>query len=598
MEAARRANGVCAWTGYAANLFAAAIIHLAVFGPSTVAAEELRPSPEAASGLERKTLAIAHKHMIVAAHPRAADAGLEILRAGGSAVDAAIATQLVLGLVEPQSSGIGGGAFLVLSDATGNHVTTFDGRETAPAAALPDRFLRDGKPMEFEQAVRSGLSVGVPGVLKMLALAHARYGKLPWPRLFDPAIKLAQSGFHVSPRLNALLKADKAENFASAARSYFYDDAGAARPVGYLLKNPEYARTLITIAQDGASAFYGGPIAQSIVAAVAAAPIVKGDLAMADLSAYSAVERAPVCITYRGQRICGMPPPSSGGVAVLQTLALIEPFKEVQGAAANLSASALHVIAEAEKLAFADRNRYIADPAFVEVPAGLLDEAYLNERRRLIDPARAMDRAQPGLPPGLAKKGYGEDATHEASGTTQISIVDDDGYALSMTTTVESAFGSHLWASGFLLNNQLTDFSLQPADKDGVVAANAVGPGKRPRSSMAPTIVFDADGRPAIVTGSPGGSKIILYVVKTLIGLLDWKLDAVSAAALANFGSENGPFQYEFGKDTLGPAFDVTSFGQTITGVSMTSGIATIVRKDGHLEGGADPRREGMALGD
>ena len=576
---------------------AASVLAAAVISIRPAQSEQPRPPPEAATGLASKPLVVAKKHMIVAAHPLAAEAGLEILRAGGSAVDAAIATQLVLGLVEPQSSGIGGGAFLVFSDAAGKLVT-YDGRETAPAAARPDRFLRDGKPMPFESAVLSGLSVGTPGVLNMLALAHAQHGRLAWATLFGPAIRVAENGFNVSPRLNALLNADKAENFAPAARAYFYDAAGAPRPVGYLLKNPEYARTLQALARDGAAAFYAGEIAQSIVRAVAEAPTIKGDLALQDLGAYSAKVREPVCVAYRTRRVCGMGPPSSGGIAVGQTLKLIEAFPKVHGAQSKLSPSALHVIAEAEKLAFADRNRYIADPDFVEMPDGLLDENYLAARAKLIDEAKAMERAEPGLPPGLAKKGYGIDTTHEVPGTSQISIIDDDGNALSMTTTVESAFGSHLWASGFLLNNQLTDFAFTPIDKDGRAVANAVAPGKRPRSSMAPTIVLDASGRPEMVTGSPGGSKIILYVIKTLVGLLDWGLDAQSSAALANFGSESGPFQYEFTADALGPAFSVTQFGQVVTGVTMTSGVATIVRKDGVLQGGADPRREGVALGD
>jgi gamma-glutamyltranspeptidase/glutathione hydrolase len=561
-------------------------------------AQDNRPPPEAASGTIAKTLVTASRHMIVAAEPLAAEAGRDILRKGGSAIDAAIATELVLGLVEPQSSGLGGGAFLVYWDAKSHRLATFDGRETAPAAAKPDRFLRDGKPMAFEDAVLSGLSVGVPGVLRMLAAAHERYGKLPWASLFGPAIKLAEDGFPVSPRLSVLLQRDKPENFAPAARAYFYDAAGHPPAAGTLIKNPEYAATLKVIAEKGAAGLYGGPIAEAIVRAVGSAASIPGDMTTADLAGYVAKERDPICVSYRARQVCGMGPPSSGEITVGAVLKLIEPFPEVQGAAAKMSPQALHIIAEAEKLAFADRNRYIADPDRVAVPSGLTDAGYLAERRRLIDPLRAMDKAEPGLPPGLAKKTFGVDATHEVPGTTQVSIIDDDGNALSMTATIESAFGSHLWAAGFLLNNELTDFSFEPVDAQGNAVANAVAGGKRPRSSMAPTIVLDAKGTPEIVTGSPGGSQIILYVDKTLVAMLDWGLDAQQAATLPNFGSVGGPFLMDYSKEYAWPTFQLTSYGHVVKSTVMTSGVNTIMRRDGRLEGGADPRREGVALGD
>jgi len=569
-----------------------------ILSASSALAQETRPPPEPASGTKAKSLVVGERQMVVAAEPLAAEAGREILRMGGSAMDAAIATELVLGLVEPQSSGLGGGAFLVYWDAQSRALAAYDGRETAPASAKPDRFIRDGKPMPFETAVRSGLSVGVPGLVRMLELAHKRHGKLPWAALFAPAIKLAEEGFPISPRLGALLGASKAGDFSAAARVYFFDENDKPRLAGQMLKNASYAATLKAIAENGADAFYAGPIAGAVVKSVGESSSIPGDMTAADLSGYSAKERDPVCVGYRRRQVCGIGAPSSGEITVGAVLKMIEPFPQIEGAAALMSAPALHVIAEAEKLAFADRNRYVADPDFVSIPSGLMDDAYLAERRKLIDPEKAMDKAEPGLPPGLAKKTFGIDFTHEVPGTTQISIIDADGNALSMTATIESAFGSHLWAAGFLLNNELTDFSFIPADETGAVVANAVAGGKRPRSSMAPTIVLDPQGTPEIVTGSPGGSQIILYVVKTLVGILDWGLNAQQAAALPNFGSQGGPFLIEYAPYFVWPAFDLTAYGHVIGNRTMTSGIHTIVRKDGRLEGGADPRREGVALAD
>ena len=565
---------------------------------SAAVAQESRPPPEAASGTTPKSLVVADRHMVVAAEPLAAEAGREILRQGGSAADAAIATELVLGLVEPQSSGLGGGAFLVYWDAKTRSLATFDGREAAPAAAKPDRFMRNGKPMPFETAVLSGLSVGVPGLLRTLEAVHKKYGKLPWASLFAPAIKLAENGFPVSPRLNVLLKESRAEKFSPAAQAYFFDENGKPPEQGELLKNPRYAETLKAIAERGADAFYSGPIADAIVKAVGQASSIPGDLTHADLSGYVAKERDPICVEYRSRQVCGMGPPSSGELSVGTVLKLIEPFPQVQGATALMAPPALHIIAEAEKLAFADRNRYIADPDYIAVPSGLTDDKYLAERRRLISLTKSMEKAEPGLPPGLAKKTFGKDFTNEVPGTTQVSIIDDDGNALSMTATIESAFGSHLWAAGFLLNNELTDFSFRPVDDHGLAVANAVAGGKRPRSSMAPTIVLDSQGAPEIVTGSPGGSQIILYVVKSLVAMLDWGLDPQQAAALPNFGSQGGPFLIEYSPTYVWPAFELTSYGHAITNMTMTSGVHTIMRKNGRLEGGADPRREGVALGD
>jgi gamma-glutamyltranspeptidase / glutathione hydrolase len=570
---------------------------LALWTSAAFALETTR-APEAPTGETAKTLAVATKHMIVAANPMAAEAGREILRQGGSAVDAAIATQLVLGLVEPQSSGLGGGAFVVTWDSASKQVQTYDGRETAPASAKPDRFLREGKPMDFADAVHSGLSVGVPGVSRVLELMHAKHGKLTWAKLFEPAIKLAENGFPLTERTHRLLALEKSERFPPQARDYFYDAGGQPKAAGTLIKNPDYAATLKALAAGGAKVFYEGQIADAMVAAVAGAPIAIGDLTLTDLAGYQAKERPPLCVAYRLRKICGMGPPSSGALAVAQTLKLIEPFAEVQGEAARMSAPALHVIGEAEKLAYADRNRYIADPDVVPQPGGLLDAAYLNERRKLINAALPMAKPQAGLPPGLAKRTFGEDQTHEAAGTSHISIVDDNGNAVSMTTTIESAFGSHLWAAGFLLNNQLTDFSFLPADSAGMSIANAVAGGKRPRSSMAPTLFFDDKGALEGVTGSPGGSRIILFVIKALVAMLDWNMNAQEAAALVNFGSEGSGYQLEIAAGSLVPALKLMTYGHAVNADPMTSGVHTILRRNGHLEGGADPRREGAALGD
>jgi gamma-glutamyltranspeptidase / glutathione hydrolase len=563
-----------------------------------VVAQDARSATEAATDSATRTLASSERHMVVAANRYAAEAGREILRAGGSAVDAAIAVQLVLNLVEPQSSGLGGGAFLLYWDAGKSELKAFDGRETAPASATPDRFLIDGKPMPFDSAERSGLGIGVPGVVRLMETVHARYGRLPWARLFEPAIQLAESGFEVSPRLHLLLRGQGPESFVPEARRYFFTGTGSAWPMGYTLKNPEFASTLRRVAAEGARGFYEGPVAEAIVKAVAEAPTAAGGMTLQDLSGYAVKERAPVCFGYRGYKICCMGPPSSGAPAVAQTLGLLEPFDLGNGRAAALQPKAMHLIAEAEKLAFADRNRYLADPDFVTIPSGLLDARYLGERRALIDPLRAMAKPKPGVPPGAGRQSFGRDATRERAGTSHISIIDDDGNALAMTTTIEGGFGSHTWAAGFLLNNELTDFSFVPVDAEGKPVANAVGPGKRPRSSMAPTIVFDGAGRVMAVLGSPGGSRIILFVVKTLVALLDWGLDAQEAADLLNFGSQGDGFEIELDSAAVWPALALKALGHRIVPSDMSSGTHVIVRRGARLEGGADARREGAALGD
>lgn len=598
---------------FGAAVLAVAIAVTALTGsPADVTAQRARIAPEAATGQADKQLAHARSYMVSAANPLAVDAGRRVLQEGGSAVDAAIAVQLVLNLVEPQSSGIGGGAFLMHWDAATHELKSYDGREMAPAAARPDRFLRDGRPLPFDEAVHSGLSIGVPGLVHMLEQVHQRHGKLPWARLFEPAIELAETGFPVSPRLNLLLTWMGADNFDPAARRLYFDDQGSPRPAGFVLQNPAFADSLRRIAEAGSRAFYSGPIAEAIVAAALGALNHPGDITLADLAAYTSKERPPVCITYRRYRVCGMGPPSSGGITVAQTLKLLEPFDLGHGPDAALNPRAMHLIAEAEKLAYADRNRYLGDPDFVAVPDTLLDPQYIENRRKLIDPDSAMPRPAPGTPPGVRRHAHGVDSTIESVGTSHISVVDSAGNAVSMTTTIESAFGSRVLAAGFLLNNELTDFSFRPMDAEGRPVANAVAPGKRPRSSMAPTIVFDEAGRLKAVLGSPGGSRIILYVVKALVALIDWEMDPQAAAALVNFGSRGEGFEIEYDPATdwqvllrpwlstpsLWQAMRLKPFGHSIMPDLMTSGLHIIVVRKNGLEGGADPRREGVALGD
>jgi gamma-glutamyltranspeptidase / glutathione hydrolase len=561
---------------------------------------EVQPEPATTWGWGPRAATVAKSHMVAAAHPLAVDAGLQMLRAGGSAADAAIAVQLVLNLVEPQSSGIGGGAFVLHWDAASRQLKSYDGRETAPATAKPDRFLVNGRPMKMGDAIFSGASVGVPGTLRALEALHKQHGRLAWAQLFAPAIDLAEQGFRVSPRLHALLRRYGVQSFAPQSGRYFFDRTDSAWPAGYLLRNPEFAATLRALAEGGADALYRGPIARAIVEAVDNAPNAQGDITLADLAGYQIKEREPVCFTYRRNRICSMGPPSSGGLAVAQVLKLIETFDLGQTSADALNTRAMHIIAEAEKLAFADRDRYIGDPEFAQVPTGLLDAGYLTGRRALIDPQATMARPGPGTPPQLGLLMPGDDETIEQSGTSHISIVDDAGNIVSMTTTIEAGFGSRLWAAGFLLNNEMTDFAFRPQDGAGRPLANAVGPGKRPRSSMAPTIVFDEQGKPWAVLGSPGGSHIILYVIKTLVALIDWKLDAQQAASLMNFGSRGGAFEIEIDqRAALWHALKMKPYGHRISAEQLNSGTHVIVlRKDGRLEGGADPRREGEARGD
>ncbi len=562
-------------------------------------APEFAPAPEAAT--ERASpgasaAARAAEHMVAAANPLAAQAGLEILRAGGSATDAAIAVQLVLNLVEPQSSGIGGGAFLLHWDAGTRGLVSLDGRETAPAAARPERFLRpDGEPMEFMDAVVGGRSVGVPGTVRLMEAAHERWGRLPWARLFEPAIRLAEEGFMVSPRLAGLLAEEEFLADDQRARALFYEADGTPKAAGTRLANPALGQTLRTLATEGADAFYSGGVAQDVVATVTGHPTNPGDLTLADLEGYRVVERPPVCGEYRVYTVCGMGPPSSGAIALGQMLEVME---TTDMAALGPGPEAVHWFAEAGRLAFADRARYLGDPDFVSVPVrGLLDEDYLSGRAGLVDPNRSMGEAEAGDPPfqiiaPLAPSDGIED------GTSHISVVDRDGNAVAMTTTIESGFGARLMTEGgFLLNNELTDFAFVP-EEDGRPVANRIEPGKRPRSSMAPTIVFDAHDRLYVVTGSPGGSQIIGYVGKTLVGLLDWGLDPQAAVDLPNFGSRNGPTELEARTEAEGWAPALEAMGHEVAVIDMTSGIQAVVVTPEGLVGGADSRREGVAIGD
>jgi gamma-glutamyltranspeptidase/glutathione hydrolase len=562
-------------------------------------------APEGASGYTEKPGWTARKFMVAAANPLATDAGYQILKAGGSAVDAAIATQMVLTLAEPQSSGIGGGAFLMHFDGT--TVKAFDGRETAPASATEKLFQgADGKAVSFYDGVVGGRSVGAPGVLRMLEMAHQQYGRLPWAALFQPAIKLAEDGFAVSPRLTTQLKAEQHLRKDPVAVAYFYDEKGDPWPVGHILKNPELARVLSDIAQGGADAFYRGQVARDIEAKVRNHPTNPGGLTAADIAAYQAKVREPICTDYKAWTVCGMPPPSSGGIALAQMLGMLEikdisRFKPKDGVP---DADAIHLFSEVGRLAYADRGRYVADTDFVPLPGNsprsLLDKNYLAARAALIGD-RSMGTARFGMPEG-AKLAAGIDNSPELPSTSHISIVDGNGNALAMTTTIEDGFGSRQMVHGFLLNNQLTDFSFDSADADGPIA-NRVQPGKRPRSSMSPTLVFDKGTKNLVMsTGSPGGSVIINYVGKVLTGTMDWGLNVQQAISLPNFGSRNGPTELEQGRIPDAVVERLKAKGHNVRLMEMTSGLQGIMRLTINGEevwfGGADPRREGIVKGD
>jgi len=553
---------------------------------------------ERPSGWTAKQAASARHQMVATANPLATDAGLLMLRRGGSAVDAAIAAQMVLNLVEPQSSGIGGGSLMLVHDPRGKTLVAYDGRETAPAAARPERFLdRNGTPLRHFDAVVGGRSVGVPGTLRMLELAHRSHGRLAWASLFDPAIRLAENGFVVSRRLSGAIAAERYLR-QDRARTYFHNADGTPLAVGQLVKNPAFAATLRRIAAEGAEAFYTGEIARDIVDTANGYAANPGDLTLADLASYRALAREPVCGRYRSFRVCGAPPPSSGGIAVLQILGMLERFD-----LRSLSSSELisaHLFDEAGRLAYADRA-YVGDPDFVAVPAGLTDPDYLRERSQLIRLDASLGDARPGRPPPVAAADEPTSVPGDAlefPSTSHLSIVDRYGGAVAMTTTIEDAFGSRLMtAGGFLLNNELTDFNFVPAAA-GHPVANRVEGGKRPRSAMAPTIVYDAQRRVAAVVGSPGGPAIINYVAKTLIALLDRRLDPQAAIDLPNVGSRNGPTEIERGTRAEALAPGLRALGEPTRIVDQNSGLQVIVRQGSGWRGAADSRREGTARGD
>lgn len=555
-----------------------------------------QPPPEAASGFARITAPTAFDHaMIVTANPLASDAGAAILRQGGSAVDALIAAQWVLGLTEPQSSGLGGGGFLLTHDGK-RTLQSWDGRETAPAAARGERFIgADGKPLPFTQAVASGKAVGVPGLVAMLYAAHQQHGKLPWAALAQPAIQLAEQGFAVSPRLYTLLVQETRLQADANARRYFFSEDGRPRPVGSLLRNPDYADTLRRIARQGPAGFYQGPVAADMVRAVQNHP-TPGDLTLADLASYRPKQRAPLCGPYRQWQVCGMGAPSSGGVAVLQLLGMLARFQ--LNTLPPTSADAVHLYSEAGRLAFADRERYLADPDFVAVPqAGLIAPDYLAARSQLIDPQRSHGPARAGEPAGVKLSAWGRDAAPELLSTTHLVAFDRDGRAASMTSSVEDAFGSRIMVRGFLLNNQMTDFSFLP-EQDGAPVANRIQPGKRPRSAMSPTLVLDQQGQVQMAVGSPGGSLIIHYVAQALLGLLEWRLDPQAAANLPHYGSRNGPTELEADQQLERLIEPLRQRGHEVKLTPMTSGLSIIVRQpQGGYLGGADPRREGKVSG-
>lgn len=553
-------------------------------------------APEGASGFTPKQAVSAKRHMVASANALASQAGLKILNSGGNALDAAIAVQMALNVVEPQSSGIGGGGFLLYYDAAAKTLSAYDGRESAPKNAHPKMFLKaDGTPEDFYEALVGGKSVGVPGIIKMLKMAHDKHGKRAWSALFTEAVALAQNGFLISARLHGAIKTTPNLNTFAVTRAYFFESDGKTpKAQGVLLKNPELANTLRTIAKDGGASFYSGEIAKDIVKTVTSASRNPGRLALSDLQNYRALKRDAICLTYRVYDVCGFAPPTSGGIATLQILGMLENFG--LGTYDADSAELWHLFLEASRLAFADRDVYVADSDFIAVPTKeLLDESYLKSRAALIRKDRALGTASPGV---IHKKAaLAKSAATEFPSTSHLVVVDGAGNVASFTTSIENGFGSTLMVRGFLLNNTMTDFSFAP-EVGGVPVANAIAPGKRPRSSMAPTIVFRSGTKDFVLAvGSPGGARIIDYVAKTLVGVLDLKLDVQAAIALPNLANRNGVTELEKGSPAENLAAKLKSLGHEIQIVDLNSGLHGIARDDGKLVGGADPRREGVVLG-
>ncbi|MGH3726996.1 MAG: gamma-glutamyltransferase family protein [Mycobacterium sp.] len=588
---------------------------------------DISTNPEVATGYRTGMTAVrTASYAAATANPLATQAACRVLRDGGSAADALIAAQAVLGLVEPQSSGIGGGGFLVYYDASSGAVEAYDGREVAPAAATENylRWIDDAHRTEPKPDARSsGRSIGVPGIVRMLHIAHAEHGTVPWHDLFTPAVQLADDGFEISPRLAAAIS-DSAKNLAvdHSAGAYFLNPDGSAKSAGTKLTNPAYAKTLGAVATDGPNAFYRGAIAEDIVAAAAdtASGRTPSLMTTADLSGYIAKKREPLCTTYRDHEICGMPTPSSGGIAVAATLGILQNLPmasyrptDIDPDGGTPTVDGVHYIAEAERLAYADRDKYVADTDFVALPGNspgtLLNPTYLAGRAKLISGERTMGTAKPGefdVPTSAA-------VSTPEHGTSQVTVVDARGNAASLTTTVESAFGSYHMVDGFFLNNQLTDFSAQPVGKDGLPIANRLQPGKRPRSSMAPTLVFERGesgkrGALLLAVGSPGGAVIIQFVVKTLVGILDWGLDPQQAVSMVDFGANNSPKTNVGGEHPNIDARDngaddplvqgLRRRGHTVDVADQSSGLSALVRRGQGWIGGADPRREGLVMGD
>lgn len=550
--------------------------------------------PEAATGLIVKKAVYGNQFMVVAANPYASKAGFRILEQGGSAVDAAIAVQLMLALVEPQSSGLGGGTFMLYWDNQKKKMTSFDGRETAPSAATSALFLdNQGKPLKWVDAVVGGRSVGVPGLMATLKKAHDHYGKLPWPMLFEDAIALAENGFIVSPRLEKLLSMNFNPGIHTLPEinQYFFPN-GKSVKAGDLLINKKLANVYRSIAKEGIDVFYKGWLATKIVDKVQNSAISPGLLSMNDMATYQVIEREPVCGGYREFNICGMAPPSSGGIAVIQILGQLQPF-ELSKYQPN-DVEAIHLYTQSSRLAFADRNRYVADADFVQVPtAGLIEPEYIAKRSALINSKQDMGEASAGTPDGAFA--LADDNAIERPSTSHFSIIDGQGNAVSMTSSIENGFGSALMIEGFILNNQLTDFSLAPK-KDGQWVANRVEANKRPRSSMAPMMIFNKDNSLKLLVGSPGGSRIINYVAQTIIGVLDWQLDPQEAINLPKVTNRNYVTTLERGTEaeSLKPLLEAK--GHKVEVRDLNSGVHAIeVTKTGFV-GGADPRREGIVL--
>lgn len=569
--------------------FACGLVALLLVGGS---AAQVPAQPEPTVAVQRAEQVYGTQAMVVTAHPLASQAALSMLDQGGSAVDAAIAAQWVLGLVEPQSSGVGGGGFALHHDAGTRQTRAYSGREIAPSAMLAEDFRgADAGVLPFDSLVASARSVGVPGMPALLERLHRDHGRLPWARLFEPAIRLAREGFSVSPRLHALIARDAHLARQTAARAYFFDETGRALAVGHTLRNPEYAAVLDVLARDGAQAFYRyahtAGIARDVLEALGAQSL-RGRMSAADMERYSVDVAPPVCGVYRGWRLCGPPPPSSGAVTLLQILGLMEGFAPERD---PMSAGFIHRFSEAGRLAFADRATWLGDPAAMRVSvAALLDQAYLAQRRGFIHPARAMGKAQAGEP--VTHPVVGQWAA-EYESTTHLSVVDRQGNALSMTSSIEDAFGSRILVRGFLLNNQLTDFALEAPPGH----PNAPLGGRRPLSSMAPTLVFDASGRLDMVLGSPGGSRIINYVAQCFLAMADADMAPGAAVALPHAGSRNGPTELEIGAGLDRQADVLRALGHRVLRTDMNSGLHVIRRHGEGWMGAADPRREGRALG-